>query len=68
MANLDYGSIGKSEKGFAKLLSWTAVFFLLIMQVHARPLFLGTVCQILFRIKKEIQKQISQIRNPDIKI
>ena len=30
-----YRSIGKSEKGFAKLL---AVFFLLIMRAHARPL------------------------------
>ena len=64
-----YRSIGKSEKGFAKLFSWTAVFFLLIMRAHARPLFLRTVFQILFRIsqsngKKEIQKQISQRWNP----
>ena len=62
-------SIGKSEKGFAKLFSWTAVFFLLIMRVHARPLFLRTVFQILFRIsnrtvKRKIQKQILQRWNP----
>ena len=44
-----YRSIGKSKQGFAKLFSWTAVFFLLIMCAHARPLFLGTVFQILFR-------------------
>ena len=29
-------SIRKSEKGFAKLFSWTAVFFLLIMHARAR--------------------------------
>ena len=62
-----YLSIGKSEKGFAKLFSWTAVFFLLIMRAHARPRFLRAVCQILFRIyqlnsKKENQK--SQCWNP----
>ena len=64
-----YRSIGKSEKGFAKLFSWTAVFFLLITRARARPLFLRTVFQILFRIsqsngKKEIQKHISQRWNP----
>ena len=32
-------STAKSEKGFAKLFSWTAVFFLLIMRARARPLF-----------------------------
>ena len=47
-----YHSIGKSEKGFAKLFSWTAVFFLLIMRARARPLFLRTVFQILFRISQ----------------
>ena len=41
-----YRSIAKSEKGFAKLL---AVFFLLIMRAHARPLFLRKVFQVLFR-------------------
>ena len=60
-----YRSIGKSEKGFAKLFSWTVVFFLLSMRARARPLFLRTVFQILFRIsqsngKKEIPKHISQ--------
>ena len=34
-----YSSIGKSEKGFAKVLSWTLVFFLLIKRARARPLF-----------------------------
>ena len=54
-----------SEKGFVKLFSWTAVFFLLFMLARARPLFLRTVFEILFRIlaqtngKKKIQKQIS---------
>ena len=33
-----YRSIGKSKKGFAKLFSWTAVLFLLIMCVCTRPL------------------------------
>ena len=45
-------SIGKSEKGFAKLLSWTAVFFLLIMRARAKPPFLRKVFQILFRISQ----------------
>ena len=49
--------IGKSEKGFAKRFSWTAVFFLLIMRVHARPLFLRTVFQILFRISQSNDKK-----------
>ena len=43
-----YRSIGKTEKGFAKLFSWTAVYFLLIMRGRTRPLFLRTVFQILF--------------------
>ena len=34
-----YRSIGKSEKGFAKLFSSTTAFFLLIVRVRARPLF-----------------------------
>ena len=64
-----YRLIGKSKQGFAKLFSWTALFFLLIIRAHARPLFLGTVFQILFWLsqshgKKEIQKQISQHWNP----
>ena len=41
-------STGKSEKRFAKLFSWTSVFFLLIMHARARPLFLRTVCQSFF--------------------
>ena len=49
---LFYRSIGKFEKGFAKLFSWRAVFFLLIMRAPARPLFLRTVFQILLRISQ----------------
>ena len=45
-----YRSTGKSEKGFAKLFSWTAVFSLIIMRARAMPLFLRTALQILFRI------------------
>ena len=40
------------DKGFAKLFSWTVVFFLLSMRARARPLFLRTVFQILFRISQ----------------
>ena len=40
----------KSEKRFAKLLSWTVVFFLLNMHAHAKLLFLRTVFQTLFQI------------------
>ena len=36
-----YCSIEKSEKGFTKLFSWTAVLFLLIMRACARPFFLS---------------------------
>ena len=36
-----YRSIRKSEKGFAKLSLWAAVFFLLIMRARARPLLLN---------------------------
>ena len=42
-----YRSIGTSGKRFAKLFSWTAVFFLLIMRTHPRPLFLRTVFPVL---------------------
>ena len=66
-----YRSIGESEKGFAKLFSWTVVFFLLIMRQRARasPLFLRTVYQILFRISQKDGKKgnprtdISALRN-----
>ena len=47
-----YRSTGKSEKGFAKLFSWTVVFFLLSMRARARPLFLRTVFEILIRISQ----------------
>ena len=47
-----YRSIGKSENKFAKLFSWTAIFFFIIMSARARPLFLPTVFQILFRISQ----------------
>ena len=51
-----YCSMGKSEKRFAELFSWTVVFFLLIMRARARPLFLRTIFQILFRISKKKKK------------
>ena len=54
-----YHSIGKSEKGFAKPFSWTAVFFLLIMRAYARPLFVKTVYQILFWISHSNSKEES---------
>ena len=57
-------SIGKAEKGFAKLFSWTAVFFLLIMRARARPLFLRTVFQILLRISQSNGKN----ENPETDI
>ena len=47
----------KSEKGFAKLLSWTVVFFLLIMLARARLLFRRTVFQILFQISQKNGKK-----------
>ena len=47
-----YRSIGKSEKGFVKLFSWTAVLFLLILRARARLLFVRTVFQILCRISQ----------------
>ena len=53
-------STAKSEKGFARLFSWTAVFFLLIMRARARPLFLRSVFQILFRISQEKGKNDNQ--------
>ena len=49
-----YRSIRKSEKGFAKLFSLTAVLFLLIMRARARSLFLRTVFQILLPISRPI--------------
>ena len=52
-----YRSIGKPEKGFAKLLSWTVVFFLRIIRARARPLFLRIVFQILFRISEKKKKK-----------
>ena len=52
-----YRSIGKFKKGFAKLFSWTVVFFLLIMRARARPLFLRTVFQILFPISQNKGKK-----------
>ena len=55
-----YCSIGKPEKGFAKLFSWTVVFFLLIIRAWARPLFLRIVFQILFRILEKKNKKQKQ--------
>ena len=47
----------KSENGFAKLLSCTVVFFLLIMLARARLLFRRTVFQILFQISQKNGKK-----------
>ena len=68
-------SIGKSEKGFAKLFSWTAVLFLLIMRARTRPLF-GFLNRTVKIQKTDISAMKSvfefrvrlQIRNPDFKI
>ena len=58
-----YHSIGKSEKGFAKLFSLTAVFFLTRARARNRcskgQFFISQS-----NGKKEIQKQISQRLNP----
>ena len=54
-----YRSIGKSEKGFEKLFSWTMVFSLLIMRTSARPLFLRTVFLILLRVSQSNGKRKS---------
>ena len=59
-----YRSIGKSEKGFVKLFSWTAGFFLLIMRARARLLFLRAVFPILFRISQSNGKN----KNPNTDI
>ena len=40
-AGFPFRSIAKSEKVFAKLFSWTVVFFLLMMRARARPLSNG---------------------------
>ena len=42
--------LGNLKKVFAKLFSWTAVFFLLILCARTRPLFLRTVFHILLQI------------------
>ena len=67
LSNVRLGNPKKDLQNY--IFSWTAVFFLLITRARARPLFLRTVFQILFRIsqsngKKEIQKHISQRWNP----
>ena len=58
-----YCSIGKPEKGFAKLFSWRVVFFLLIIRAWARPLFLRIVFQILFRIFEKKQTKQNKKQN-----
>ena len=70
-----YRSIGKSEKGFAKLFSWTAVLFLLIMRARTRPLFgfLNGTVKIqktdISALKSVFEFRVRlQIRNPDFKI
>ena len=66
-----YSSIGKSEKGFAKVFSWTVVFFLLIKRARARPLFFKSFVSSdpppLPKKKKKrkgMKEQISQRWNP----
>ena len=68
-------SIGKSEKGFAKLFSRTAVLFLLIMRARSRPLFgfLNGMVKIqktdISALKSVFEFRVRlQIRNPDFKI
>ena len=59
-----YRSIGKSEKGFAKLFSWTAAFLLIIMRARTRPLFLRTVFQILFGFpNRTVKTDISALKS-----
>ena len=52
-----YCSMGKSEKRFAELFSWTVVFFLLIMRARARPLFLRTIFKSFFGFPKKKKKK-----------
>ena len=60
-----YHSIGKSEKKICKtVLVNSGLFFLLIMRARARPLFLRTVFQILFRISQSNGK--NENPKPDI--
>ena len=64
-----YSSIGKSEKGFAKVFSWTVVFFLLIKRARARPLFVKSFFSSDFpppkkKKRKGMKEQISQRWNP----
>ena len=64
-----YRLIGKSEKGFAKLFSWTAVWVFANYTCACKNAVLKGSFQILFRIsqsngKNEIQKLISQRWNP----
>ena len=55
---------GNPKKGLAKLSSWTAVFFLLIIRARASPLFLRTVFQNLLRISQSNGKN----ENPETDI
>ena len=63
-----YCSIGKSERGFAKILFWTVVFFLLIMHAGAKLLFLRTVFlnPFLDIPKKKQQQKKGKIKNRDL--
>ena len=56
-------------KGFAKLFSQTAVFFLLIVRARARPLFLGTVSfKSLFGLPNRTVKRKSKNRFLSVEI
>ena len=65
-----YSSIGKSEKGFAKVFSWTVVFFLLIKRARARPQFFKSFVSSdsppppKKKKRKGMKEQISQRWNP----
>ena len=59
-----YRTIRKSDKEF----SWTVVFFLLVMLARARPLFLRTVFQILFRSSRKNGKRKSKNRYLSVEI
>ena len=60
-----YRSIGKSEKNICKtVLVNSGLVFLLIMRARARPMFLRTVFQILFRISQSNGK--NENPKPDI--
>ena len=57
-------TIWNPKKGFAKLFSWTAVFFLLIMHARSRPLSFRTIFKKLYRISQSYsKKEISALKS-----